>query len=227
MARVPGLVITLVMTTITLLHTSPAHVPTFKALADEIAPHARLVQIVRQDWLEQAIEKGVQPGLRDQIGATIQEADGKVICTCTTLGPAAVDAGAIRIDAPMMQQAARLGGQVLLVYALGSTAGASRGLLEQAFAEIGEPATITPLYLGAVWPLFEAGAHAAFAAQIADAGRDKARGQSFAAVVLAQASMAGAALHLQDLDVPVLTSPRPALEYCLKRFELLLDHKNN
>ena len=69
-----------------------------------------------------------------------------------------------------------------------------------------------PLFLGEFWTLFEAGETEAFAAAVAAATRDAAkRTPDLACVVLAQASMAGAAPLLSDLGVPVLTAPELAL----------------
>ncbi|MDF1857232.1 hypothetical protein [Pseudooceanicola sp.] len=48
-----------------------------------------------------------------------------MICTCTTLGPAAEATGTTRIDRPMMQAA----GRIVMAYALDSTLAPSRDLL--------------------------------------------------------------------------------------------------
>lgn len=199
------------MTKITLLHTSDAHVPTFKALQDRLAPEAILVQIVRKDWLKQAQKHGVRDKLRRDVAATVDAAEGTVICTCTTIGAAAAKAGAIRVDAPMMDQAARIGGPVLMVYALKSTETPSTELLEAAFHAQGKDAEIRALFCGEFWPLFEAGEHEAFAACIAGAVRHALTEEPAACVALAQASMAGAAVLLSALDIPVLTSPEQAM----------------
>lgn len=202
--------------TLTLLHTSPAHVPTFAALADRIAPGVALTQIVREDWLKQARKHGLRQALRDEITETVSSAKGAVICTCTTIGPAATAAGAIRIDAPMMAEAARIGGPILMVYALESTAEPSLALLEQALAETGTPQTVHPLSLAEFWPLFEAGQHEAFTACVAGGIRHAAEQTDLKCVVIAQASVAGAAPMLADLGIPILTSPELALRAALE-----------
>lgn len=197
--------------TFTLLHTSPAHIPTFKVLADRIAPGVELTQIVREDWLKQARKHGLRQSLRDEIAETVANARGRVICTCTTIGPAAEAAGAIRIDAPMMAEAARIGGPILLVYALESTAEPSLAMLEAALEKVGTPQVVRPLFLGEFWPLFEAGETEAFAACIAGGILHAVETTEIACVVIAQASMAGAAPLVADLGVPALTSPELAL----------------
>lgn len=199
------------MPEIALLHTSPVHVATFEALRDQIAPELILTQIVREDLLENARTQGITQTLIDDVCTTIHSTHAPVICTCTTLGEIAETAGAIRIDRPMMQQAAQASGPILLVYALASTADTSRALLQAALDAVENPAEIRTLDLGEFWPLFEAAEHTAFAACIAGAVRAYVAQNDTRCVVLAQASMATAARNLSDLGIPVLTSPESAL----------------
>ncbi|KIC23471.1 MULTISPECIES: hypothetical protein [unclassified Leisingera] len=201
------------MPDLTLLHTAEVHVETFRALA----PEADLDQHVRADWLERA-QGGIDAALKAEIAETVEAADGLVLCTCTTLGPAAEDAGAIRIDWPMMQEAARTGGPVLMAYCLESTAGPSEALLRRAFGA--RDPELTCLELGQHWPLFEAGEGAGFAAAIAEDVAEALAAMDFGCVVLAQASMAGAAELLREQTrVPVLASPEIAVR------ALLAEHK--
>lgn len=199
---------------LTLLHTAEVHRASFDALAARIAPEARLTHLVRPDWLTRA-RAGINADLAAEIADTIRATAGPVLCTCTTLGAIAAAAGALRIDAPMMAQAARTGGPVLMAYCLDSTRAASRDLLSAAFAAEGTAAEIHPLDLGALWPLFEAGEtesfHRSIAARITEA---LSATPDIACVVLAQASMAGAAAHLET-TVPVLSSPETALRAAL------------
>lgn len=201
--------------TLTLLHTAAAHRTTFEALRDRIAPGMPLRHEVRADWLARA-QRGMGPDLRAEIAQAVRDAGGPVICTCTTLGPAAEAAGAIRVDWPMMQAAAHIGGPVLLAHALSSTRAPSLELLKRALAAAGREAAVRPLALTEHWPLFEAGEVDAFDAAVADAIRQAVRGGGeTGCVVLAQASMAGAAPLLADLGAPVLASPELALRAAL------------
>lgn len=194
--------------TLTLLHTSSAHVPVFAALRDRIAPGAALDQAVREDWLAEARAKGVTDDLAARIAALVARTPGPVICTCTTLGPVAEAAGATRIDRPMMQAAGRIGGRILMAYALESTAAPSRQLLAE---QLDRDSVILPLDLTALWPLFEAGEHSRFHAGIAAAVAQAARREGADCVVLAQVSMAGAREMLPECGAPVLSSPEIAL----------------
>ena len=205
------------MTALTLLHTAEAHRATFDALWDRVAPGAALTHLVRTDWLMRA-QGGVGEDVQSEMAHAVAAAEGAVICTCTTLGPVAAKLGAIRIDQPMMAEAAQIGGPILMAYCLDSTLDPSRELLEAELAVQGTDTVVHPLQMRALWPLFEAGERGAFASGIAAEIRQAvARLDAVACVVLAQASMADAAGLLDDLGVPVLASPERALRAALAR----------
>lgn len=200
---------------VTLFHTADVHRATFEALCDAMAPGTELIHVVRPDWLARA-QGGISAELDTDIAKTIAAADGPALCTCTTIGPVAEAAGAVRVDWPMMQAAARAGGPVVLAYCLNSTLAPSQALLQRALAEAETQAEVRLLDLGQCWPLFEAGDVAAFSSGIAEKIRQAVTAQGgVGCVVLAQASMAGAAEVLADLEVPVLASPELALRAVL------------
>lgn len=201
---------------LTLLHTAQSHCATFDAVRDRIAPQAKLRHVVRETWLERA-QNGIGPSLAAKIRNEVTRASGEVICTCTTLGPVAASAGATRVDWAMMQEAARLGGDILMVYCLESTWQPSLELLDLALAENDTPAKVHPFMLNQYWPLFEAGEHQAFLAVIAEEIRQIVpQFPNLGSVILAQVSMAGAAPLLAGIDLPVLASPELALRAALK-----------
>ncbi|MGK7753339.1 MULTISPECIES: hypothetical protein [unclassified Roseovarius] len=201
--------------TITLLHTAEAHRERFDRIRDRIAPDLTLNHVVRPRWLKRA-QEGRGAALEDEIAGVVARAAGPVLCTCTTLGPLAEKAGAMRVDWPMMRAAAQAQGPVVMAFCLESTFAPSLALLERALAEEGTPQKVYPLPLPQYWPLFEAGQVEAFDAVIAREVRQAVDAQGdVAAVVLAQASMAGATARLEDLGVPVLNSPELALRAVL------------
>ncbi|MDQ2089768.1 hypothetical protein [Marimonas arenosa] len=195
---------------LTLLHTSPVHVVRFNALRDRIAPHAELHHVVREDLLERARTDGVTPEIAAAVAQAVRESP--LLCTCSTLGAAAERAGAIRIDRPAMRTAARAGDAVMLVYCLETTAAPSRALLEEEMQAAGNGAGIETLFVSEAWPLFESGNETAFRQMIAETVRAT---QPRGSVVLAQASMDGAAGLLGDLNRPVLATPEIALRTAL------------
>ncbi|MFK7939788.1 MAG: hypothetical protein AB8B82_10430 [Roseovarius sp.] len=202
--------------TLHLLHTADVHCQTFDALRDQIAPDQVLNHHVHTDWLERA-QSGIDDALRDEITGYIAHSGGPVLCTCTTLGPVVQAAGGIRIDQPMMQAAVLTTGTIVMAYCLNSTLGPSLDLLEAALQEAGTPRKVHPLPLNALWPLFEAGERAAFDIGISAQIRQLAPTlPDLGCVVLAQASMAGAADLLRDMPFAVLASPELALRAALQ-----------
>ncbi|QIE45920.1 hypothetical protein G5B38_10480 [Pseudohalocynthiibacter aestuariivivens] len=200
---------------LTLLHTADIHRATFDTLRDRIAPNATLHHKVRPDWLARA-QNGIDASLEVEITAAVSAASGSVLCTCTTLGPTAAKAGAMVIDAPMMQAAAERGGTILMAYCLPSTRAPSLAALEAAIAKSANFARAHPLLIGGAWPLFEAGNGTGFAIRIAEAiTQEAAEITNLGSIVLAQASMLPAAPLLGGLGAPVLTSPELALRAAL------------
>jgi len=198
------------MPDLTLFHTAQVHCDTFNALA----PDADLVHLVCEDWLARA-QGGINETLSTEIATAVKAADGPVLCSCTTIGEVAETAGAIRIDWPMMQEAARMGGPVLMVYCLDSTAAPSKALLRRAFSKQNKEADIRTFPLTGLWRHFSDGDVETFNEQIAIwIDSCLAMAPDTACVVLAQASMAGAAPLVQG-NVPVLASPSIAIQALL------------
>lgn len=202
---------------LTFFHTALVHGDTFDALRDRIAPGVAMHHNIRTSWLVRARD-GIGPDLAEEIRHEVTQARQPVICTCTTIGPVAEAAGAIRVDQPMMRAAAETGGSVLMAYCLESTLRPSRELLETAMLTVGNRAAIELLPLTELWPLFEAGDTAAFDEAMARAIRAKFdETAGIGCVVLAQASMAGATERLEDLPCPVLSSPELVMRAGLAR----------
>ncbi|MFI1060655.1 aspartate/glutamate racemase family protein [Streptomyces spororaveus] len=208
------------MTDLLLLHTSPVHVPVFEALRDRNHPGAVLRHLVVPELLDQARAEGpesVAPALR---GLLLAEAappgtpgppGTPVLVTCSTIGAIAeslapaLGAPVLRVDRPMAAAAVRAGRRIAVLAALGSTLAPTGELLAEEAA--GRPVSIRTHLVAGAWERFEAGDTAGYLARVADAA-DSVTGADV--IVLAQASMAGAA-GLVTSPVPVLSSPAPGL----------------
>ncbi|WP_317056648.1 hypothetical protein [Roseovarius rhodophyticola] len=198
-----------------LVHTARVHCATFDRLRDLIAPGVEVSHHVHESWLDRA-RRAEDNSLKVEIADYLSQLHGPVLCTCTTIGPMAEAAGALRIDWPMMQAAAQTKGSVLLVYCLESTREPSRVLLQRALDDVGSEHSVIDLPLLHLWPLFEAGKADEFSTAIAKGIRQTLNiQQGVKTVILAQASMAAAADRLEDVEIPVLSSPRLALEVLL------------
>ncbi len=205
---------------IAFLHTADVHVATFDALLAQ--SEVDIVHEVKADWLNEVTTNGLTPELMavvsDHLRAAAAEA-GAVVCTCSSLGPVVEQLGlanVFRVDEPLMRAGAQHGA-VLLVMCLESTRLSSGRLLERAFLESGRPADYRALVCDEAWYYFERGEPDEFGRSIAASVReDMAEYDQTGCVVLAQASMAAAEVHLQDIGIPVYSSPALAVEAALK-----------
>ena len=197
------------MITVGLLHTSPAHVPTFDALL----PGVRTRHVVDESLLSAEVRP-------ERVAARLREAAAgaaAVLCTCSTIGAIAESladsAGVpvVRADRPMAEAAARIGGVIGVVFAVPSTLGPTEALLREAAPD----AAISMLPCPGAWSHFLAGDLESYVDMISAVLREH---ESMVDVfVLAQASMAPAAQRCAGLRVPVLSSPALAAAELLRR----------
>jgi hypothetical protein len=208
---------------IAFLHTSPAHVPTFSRLLQELAPALRGAHRVREDLLADALQEGVDcPGLIGRVHEALAEAASSgaavVVCTCSTIGGIAESrdghAGyrVTRIDRAMADVAARSGPRVLLVAALNSTLAPTSALLQSSAARLGAGLDVVHLVVAGAWAHFQSGDHARYIDAVVAAVTEAA---PTGTVVLAQASMAPAAERLAARGITGLTSPRLGTEHAV------------
>ncbi|MEU6395637.1 aspartate/glutamate racemase family protein [Streptomyces cinnamoneus] len=200
---------------LTLLHTSPVHVPVFDALRDRHHPGAVLRHLVAPELLDRARAHGprsVAPALRELLAAA---GPGPVLVTCSTIGATAealapaLGAPVLRVDRPMAAAAVRTGPRIALLAAVASTLAPTAELLAEEAG--GRPVSVVPHLVPGAWESFEAGDTARYLSRVAEAA-DAVTGADV--IVLAQASMAGAAL-LATTTTPVLSSPAPGLAAAL------------
>ncbi|MFD0352635.1 arylsulfatase [Streptomyces sp. NPDC127110] len=197
--------------TLALLHTSAVHVPVFDALAEREHPGAVLRHLVRPGLLERAREVGPE-GVRDEVREVLAGVGGPVLVTCSTIGGVAESLAAElgcavhRVDRAMAARAVVTGERIVVLAAVESTLGPSTRLLAEEGAE-----DVRTLVAPGAWELFEAGDQGGYLRAVAAA----ADGVTDAdVIVLAQASMAGAA-PLVRTRIPVLASPALGLAAAL------------
>lgn len=202
------------MSALVFLHTAAIHVQNFDALLRELAPGTRARHIVRDDLLTAARRHGADDDtVAEAVAQAIADAASSgdvVLCTCSTIGGLAERAGqhlsapVLRVDRPMVEEALRLGSNITVAAALESTLSPTESLIRDVAIESCVDVTITPLVLTHAWPLFEQGDLDGYHDAIASA---LARVKDADAIVLAQASMAGAIDRLDGHGVPILSSP--------------------
>jgi hypothetical protein len=227
------------VSTLGFLHTSSVHVAPFDALVAELAPGWTAVHVVDESLLNDARSRGeVDAEITARVQVRFAELQASspdvVICTCSTIGTASEQLGALRVDRPMAAEAVRLAllgaGLMLVVAALSSTIGPTNALIDDelvqaaartaiaAVSEGLERAHSEVLVVEEAWACFERGDGEGYASCLANAIRTHIAGMAASSgsvpdvIVLAQASMRDVPPLLADLGIPVLTSPALAVK---------------
>lgn len=223
---------------LTLFHTTASNETLFRGLLAEMGPEIPSRHVLAADLLDRATAQGrvtadIAADVKDRMRAAFDDGARMLLCTCSTLGTCADemnDPRVLRIDRAMARQATAKGGRVLVAACVASTLEPTVKLLQEsappARTEVAapEPPQIdTPqfetLVMADLWPHFQAGERTLYWQGIAERLREQA--SAFDYIVLAQASMAGAADLLSDLPIPVLSSPRIGMEAAIAAYRNL------
>ncbi|HLE27043.1 MAG TPA: aspartate/glutamate racemase family protein [Anaerolineales bacterium] len=149
-----------------------------------------------------------------------------ILITCSTMNRAyrAVQAAlaskgvpVFQIDQPMLEQAARLGGTVLILATHGPTVSSTRSLLEETASRLRQKVVIQERSLPEAWDRLARGDVAGHNECLARAIRDSVERQALSSVVLAQLSMSSILLSYPEPEIefglPVLTSGKSGFEH--------------
>lgn len=200
-----------------IIHTSFVSVNDLGALCKEILPGVMVVNIVDDSLLPEVREHGgLTAGVTRRICAYAVEAQqmgcDAILNQCSSVGEAVDVAQGLlnipyrKVDGPMAEQAAAIGGRIAVIATVPTTLGPSCRLVEQAAAKLGTAAEVVPVYVDGVFDvLLKQGADAHNAMLIERVRQEAAHASC---VVLAQGSMLCLAPLLRDMPVPVFTSPR-------------------
>ncbi|SDM34730.1 hypothetical protein SAMN04487981_101219 [Streptomyces sp. cf386] len=201
---------------LTLLHTSPLHIPVFEALRQEHHPDLELRHFVDEELLARARREGpeaVADDVREELHRAVAEGARAVLCTCSTIGgvaeAAAAEAGVpvLRVDRPMAAAAVAEGERVVVLTTVESTLVPTASLIEDEAQRTGRPVEVRARLVEGAWERFDAGDVDGCARLVAAAADEVTDAD---AIVLAQVSIAPAQ-QLVTTRVPVLSSPRPGL----------------
>lgn len=214
------------------VHTVAALASAFEDDLHHRVPDAVAVHVVDSDLLARARTGGVDAVVQQRLSAHVQHLreDGvdAVLVTCSSLGDATEVAAAVpgapvvRIDAAMADEAITLAheratgrpARIAVLATVRATLEPTTGILERAAARGGLATEVVSRVLDDALTAREAGDTASHDSLVAEAVREVAGDADV--VVLAQASMAGAAAAA-GVDVPVLTSPASALAHVIDR----------
>ncbi|QHC24157.1 aspartate/glutamate racemase family protein [Streptomyces sp. GS7] len=210
---------------LTLLHTSPVHVPVFDALRDEDAPGLPLRHLVRPELLAKARESGpdaVAEEVAEAVAGAAGDGAAALLCTCSTIGAVAEAAGAalgppvLRVDRPMAAAAVAAGTRVTILATVESTLAPTAELIAAEADRAGRAVRIRAEFVPGAMDRFEAGDMEDCLAAVAAAARRVRDAGDTDAIVLAQVSIAAVADRLAADGAAgggpvVLSSPRPGL----------------
>lgn len=226
------------------LHTSPIHSAPFDALVADLAPGWTAVHVVDETLLNDARSRGeVDAEIVTRLQLRFAELQASlpdvVVCTCSTIGTASEQLGALRVDRPMAAEAVRLAsigsGSMLMVASSASTVGPTNALIDDELQKAAKRTSIAAVTEGLerahtwvlvveeAWAFFERGDTNGYATCLANAIRayivdqHTSVGSTTDVIVLAQASMRDVPPLLADLGIPVLTSPALAVKAAISR----------
>jgi hypothetical protein len=217
---------------IAFLHTAATHVNTFGNLMAELAPDLAVRHVVDETLLAEArAAGGIGPDLEKRVGRAMINAAATgarvVVCTCSTIGGAAEQAGegraliTQRIDRAMADAAVRSGPRILMVAALQSTFAPTRALILDSAVKAGDKVVLRELVVESAWPYFELSQQDAYISTIVTAIQGNV--EEIDVIVLAQASMAPAVAQLRSWPVPVIASPRLGVKAAIAAFQRAYD----
>ena len=212
------------MDTLTLIHTAAGNVSAFNALLADLAPDIPVQHIVDDSLIAEARARGINPGLNRRVTNAILNASDSgartILCTCSSIGPRAevarpmTDRPVLRADA-MAEEAVARGKRIVVAATLQSTLGPTMDIIQAAADAKGADVELIELLCSDAWASFEQGDTESYEQKIA-AELERA-GADADIIVLAQASMAGAAKRCQG-STPILTSPESGLKAAIETY---------
>lgn len=209
---------------IALIHTSPSMIPVFKPLAAELLGGVSVFNMVDESLLCDIIRDGRCPPLTarrlaSHVIAADEAGADYILVTCSSMGRAVeasramVDATVLRVDEPMAEQAVRTGKRIGVIATLPSTLEPTAALIKSKAADAGKEIELSAQVVDGAFQAVISGDGAKHDALVGAALRELAKKSDV--IVLAQASMARVvnALPPEDKPVPILSSPRSAMEH--------------
>lgn len=206
------------------LHTTPVLIDTFDRLVEEADTELPVRHIVEEGFLTEAREKGISQDLdgriQGRIGAAIEEGASVVLCTCSTIGASAesandaTDGVVVRVDRPMAEKAVEIGTRIIVAAALESTLVPTRNLILDVASTRKKRIELIEVLCDQAWSRLEEGDNEGYFSEIARELKERASEGDV--IVLAQASMAGAANLCPEISVPILSSPEIGFRHAVE-----------
>jgi len=209
--------------TLAMIHTVASLAGSFGALAKELLPDIVVFHVVDEGLLLSIIAEGkITPAMClrvVELAARAQE-DGAdaILLTCSAMSPA-VDLVApllrvpiYKVDRPMVEKALELGTRIGVFSTVLATLDSVGGLVRQVAEESGRPVEVIMALRAEAMAALRAGRRDEHDAMVRQALSELAAGCDVLVVAQASAAQALRPEDLQSLPVPLLTSPRLAME---------------
>lgn len=208
---------------IAIIETSAVSYNELKELCAEIIPNVKVIQIV-DDSLIPEVNANVGPtkAVKRRMYNYYQQAQSLgvdlILNQCSSVGEVAdeirpfIDVPIVKIDEAMARKAVSIGKKIAVITTVESTTGPSTRLIEKTAKDMGKEIEIDlHLVEGAMMLLIEKGDQETHNKMVIGEVLEAAKTNDV--IVLAQGSMTVLLPLLTDLDKPVLSSPRLAIEY--------------
>ncbi|MFC4454204.1 aspartate/glutamate racemase family protein [Deinococcus sonorensis] len=213
------------MSTLALLHTTPVTVATMSALAGQLAPDVRVVNLLDDSLLPDVMRAGhltpeVTARLKTYAESAVRAGADAVLCCCSSVGEAVEALGPelpvpfLRIDGPMAAEAVQRGERIGVIATVASTLEPTARLVERAAEQAGRPVQVERVLVEGAYTALIGGQPEQHDRLVTAALNDLAGRVDV--VLLAQASMARLVPSLQPGGAPVLSSPQSGLSRALE-----------
>lgn len=210
------------MKRVVMIHTSPVSLEDLKALCQEIIPDVEVFHIIDDSLLDEVKKHGgLTPGIIGRMNSYVKQADSLkpdlIFNQCSSVGEAfdlarrQVSCKTLKVDEPMAEKAVSLGSRIAVVATVASTMEPSCNLIRRTAKQMNREVTVDEFLVdGALDVLMKEKNQEKHNKLCLEAIRKATAAHDV--VVLAQGSMTVLLPWLQDMPVPVLTSPRMAIE---------------
>jgi Asp/Glu/hydantoin racemase len=212
-----------------LIHTSEALIPVFGKLCEELLPqiettHISDSQLIKETIANAGLVPSVYASLHHHVEEAIAQGADVVMVTCSSMGMAVEASHArspvpvLRVDLAMADRAISLASRIGVLATLATTLRPTVDLIERRAVQVQKQITVSARLCDGAFAAWQQGDGDLHDRLVLDQLRDLI--PNVDVVVLAQASMARVLPRLTDREtaIPILTSPRLAMESLVDRF---------
>ncbi len=220
--------------TLGLIHTSMIFINVETMMRDifkEVMPDVRLINILDDSLLADVMARGfITDAVQQRMNMYVQSAAlagaDAILSLCSSLGPAIdearklVNISVIKIDDAMTEKAIHDASRIGVIATVATTLKPTVALLEEKSTILKKTVDIQPELVNGAFEILLSGDKARHDQMVSEAAARLANRAEL--LVLAQASMTRLAPRLgQETGLPVLTSPRLAIEYTKRVLDML------